>query len=66
MIYDVIVVGGGIAAVEAVRQFTAKDYEEGLRYDSYHMIHHMNLSIPLRLGAKVIIFDKAEVGICVW
>ena len=29
MIYDVIVVGGGIAAVEAVRQFTAKDYEEG-------------------------------------
>lgn len=32
MIYDVIVVGGGIAAVEAVRQFTAKDYEEGLRY----------------------------------
>ena len=28
MIYDVIIVGGGIAAVEAVRQFTTREYEE--------------------------------------
>jgi len=34
MIYDVIVVGGGIAAVEAVRQFTAKDYELRLAFVS--------------------------------
>ena len=53
MIYDVIVVGGGIAAVEAVRQFTAKDYEEGLRYS-------------FEIKRKVIIFDKAEVSIRVW